>query len=459
MGTEKHLRLPIVLIIIKVDVIFPRNCMPKHKIRGFIGVKSNDGHDAPVLMVADTLKKSGVEVILGGYDLTVDKFVAAIIQEGVHFAGISSYNGGHIPFFKAVRDALKEKNHPHTHLIGGGGATITADDIALLEGEDGIDKIFRSGEANLIGPYIASQYDFSVVPDNPEKLVAGTREGDVSAISKLMNLAEEKARLDSLLDAKKAALDLTAGAEQAHRLLDEPIEEDGTTGQEVLEQCQRYAAHLSALDDPAEKTPTTVYGIAGRGGSGKSTLTDELILRFFNDPRTKNKKAAIIAVDPSSHGSGGALLADRIAYMYATDKNWVDTSRIFIRSVASRGHGNGIARALPDMIKILKAAAYDIFIESYGIGQPDVGIVNLVDKPVLVTTPDVGGAAQIAKEEMLNLPGVYVVLNKNELRGARHVSSLLRSKIDKKNLFLTTAIENNNPGVNELYRSLTEHYK
>lgn len=433
--------------------------MPKNKIRGFIGVKSNDGHDAAILVVADLLKKGGIEVILGGYDLTADKFVEAIIREGVHFAGISSYNGGHVPFFKAVRDQLEEKGYPHIHLIGGGGATITPDDIALLENETGIDKIFRSGEGHRVVPYLIEHYDFSVVPDNPEELVDDVLEGDELAISKFINLAEEKARLTSLLDQKKAALDITASPERIERLLEEPIEEAAATGKEVLDRTRFYAACLSRLDSKLEKPRATVYGITGRGGSGKSTLTDELILRFANDERTKNKKAAIIAVDPSSHRSGGALLADRIAYTYSTDKNWVDTSRIYIRSVAARGCGNGIARALPDMIKIMQAAGYDVFVESYGIGQPDTGILGLVDKPIYVTTPDIGGAAQIAKEELLNTPGVYVVLNKNELRGARHVGSLLRSQVDGNRLFLTSAIEHNDPGVNKLYQSLTEHYK
>ena len=184
---------------------------------------------------------------------------------------------------------------------------------------------------------------------------------------------------------------------------------------------------------------------------------DELILRFFKDGRMENKKVAVISIDPSSAGSGGALLADRIGYIYATDKNWVDTSRIFIRSVASRGYGQGIARALPDIVKILKAGGYDIFIESYGIGQPDIGITRVADQSIFVTTPDVGGAQQIEKEDMLNIPGVVVVLNKSEHRGSRHISSLLRKKVPSERLFLTTAIEHRNPGINSLYQSLTQH--
>lgn len=405
--------------------------MTKHKIRGFIGVKSNDGHDAPILVVADILKKGGIETILGGYDLTVDKFVRAIIHEGVHFAGISSYNGGHLPFFKAVRDELRKHNYPYIHLIGGGGATITAPEIEILEREDGIDKIFKSGEGNLIVPYIKDHYDFSVVPDSPEDLLEDVRKGDDLAISQWLNLAEEKARLESML------------AETAN-----PV--DSKADKVIRDQIDRYARCLAELNkSPAH---TTAYGITGRGGAGKSTLLDELILRFFNDERNSRRKLAIIAIDPSSHASGGALLADRIAYLYAADKNWVDTGRIFIRSVAARGFGRGIARALPDMIKILRAAGYDIFVESYGIGQPDTGIVEFVDKTVFVATPDIGGAAQIAKEEMLNVPGAYVALNKNELRGARHVASLLRGKVER--LFFTTAIEHKNPGVDELYQSL-----
>jgi len=394
-------------------------------------------------------------VILGGYDLTVDKFTEAIVQEGVHFAGISSYNGGHIPFFKAIKNNLQNRHYPHIHLTGGGGATITPEDINLLECEDGIDKIFRSGEGNLIVPFINNHYDFSTVPDHPENLLSRLPQGDVSAISGLMNLAEEKARLDTLLDKKKAEVDIASNPEQVHRLLDEPLEGNGPTGRQVLEQSKRYAACLSKLDSLPGKTPTWVYGITGRGGSGKSTLLDELILRFFHDERMNARKISILAVDPTSSRSGGALLADRIAYLYATDKTWVDTGRIFIRSVASRGYGDGIARALPDMIKILKAGGYDVFIESYGTGQPDTGITRLADQSILVITPDIGGASQIAKEEMLELPEVYIALNKNELRGAKHVTSLLQGKVNGNRLFLTTAIQHRNAGVDRLYQSLT----
>lgn len=432
--------------------------MFRHKIRGFIGVKSNDGHDAPILVVADIMKKGGIEVILGGYDLSVDKFTRAIIQEGVHFAGISSYNGGHIPFFLAVRNELRKRNYPHIHLIGGGGATFTPPEIETLEREDGIDKIFRSGEGGLIAPYVTDHYDFSVVPENGDDVLPDIRSGDEMAISGLLNLAEEKARLESMLEEAKTNLDLSGGSEQTRELLARPLQKDGPTGKEAMDSIRRHAALLSTLDTLAGKAQTTVFGITGRGGSGKSTLTDELILRFLNDPRTAKKKAAIIAIDPSSSASGGALLADRIAYMYATDKNWVDVNRIYIRSVASRGFGNGIARALPDMIKILKAADYDIFIESYGIGQPDTGIVKLADQSVFVATPDIGGAAQVAKEEMLSIPGVHVALNKSELRGARYVGGLLRGKIESERLFYTTAIEHKNPGVDALYRALTQHY-
>ncbi|MFQ5449327.1 MAG: cobalamin-dependent protein [Nitrospinaceae bacterium] len=431
----------------------------RNKIRGFIGVKSNDGHDAAILVVADGLKKGGVEVILGGYDITIHKFVEAIVQEGVHFAGISSYNGGHIPFFIGVRDALKQRGCPHIHIIGGGGATITPEDIEFLEREPGIDRIFKSGEGPQIVPYIREHYDFSVVPEHPEESIEDLRCADTLAVSGWLNLAEEKARLESLIDEKKVSLDLASSLRKGNEFLNEPVDPAGTTVREVLGKIESCAAAMSRLDPLDKNRPTTVYGITGRGGAGKSTLTDELILRFFHDQRNQGKRVALLAVDPSSHRSGGALLADRVAYMYATDKNWVDTGRIFIRSVAARGFGNGIARALPDMIKILTAAGYDIFIESYGTGQPDTGIARLVDKPVYVTTPDIGGASQIGKEEMLNVPGVYVVLNKNELRGARHVSGLLRGKINGNRLFLTTAIEHKNPGVDKLYRALTEHYR
>ncbi|GJL77847.1 MAG: hypothetical protein NPINA01_08360 [Nitrospinaceae bacterium] len=430
--------------------------MTKNIIRGFIGIKSNDGHDAPILVVADVLKKAGIEVILGGYDLTVDKFVEAILTEGVHFAGISSYNGGHIPFFKAVRDRLKIENYPFIHLIGGGGSTISLQDIDLLEKENGIDKIFKSGEAGLSVPFIQDHYDFCNVPDSPEALIADVERGKKLALSAFINLAEDKARLDSMLQEKIGRINLNEGSEQFNRLLNEPLGANGRLVKQTLERSRYLESCLLKLKPNSHQS--VVIGITGRGGSGKSTLTDELILRYFNDPRTEKRKVAILAVDPTSATSGGALLADRIAFMYATDKNWVDTSRVFIRSMASRGSGNGISGALPDTIKILKTAGYDIFIETYGTGQPDTGIVNLVDQAIYVTTPDLGGATQIAKEEMLQIPGTLVVLNKNELQGARRVSSLLRGTIDQENLFFTTAIEHNNPGVNQLYSALTRYF-
>ena len=430
--------------------------MTKHKIRGFVGVKSNDGHDAAILVIADALKQGGIEVILGGYDLTVDKFVDAIIQEGVHFAGISSYNGGHIPFFEAVRNALQRKNYPHIHLIGGGGATMAPEDIESLEQQAGIDKIFRAGEGDAVLPYINEHFDFSVTPEEPDALLEGVKTGDELALSRWINLAEEKARLESILEDYRRAGNPIGKEEAPH--LDQSYWEEMGGEQEILQKIKSFERYLSALDERVRAKRSTVFGMTGRGGSGKSTITDELILRFFKDGRMENRKVAIISIDPSSAVSGGALLADRIGYIYATDKNWVDTRRIFIRSVASRGYGQGIARALPDIVKILKAGGYDIFIESYGIGQPDIGVSRVADLSIFVTTPDMGGAQQIEKEDMLNIPGVVVVLNKSEHQGSRHVSSLLQKKVPKERLFLTTAIEHGNPGINSLYQSLTQHF-
>lgn len=410
------------------------------KIRGFLGVKSNDGHDAPLLIVADALKKGGIEVILGGYDLTVDKFVDAIIQESVHFAGISSYNGGHIPFFTAVRDRLKEKGHRHIHLIGGGGATFLPQDIERLEREEGIDKIFQSGEAEASVAYVLSHYRYSTVPDRLDDLPDRARSGDVPAVAGLLNAAEEKAWLETLVESRAHPGNGEAPWTVSQR-------------QELEQRIRWLDEGLSRLDGPAEGA-TRVYGIAGRGGAGKSTLLDELLFRWFRDPRNETRRVAVLAIDPSSQSTGGALLADRIAYMYATDKNWVDTDRIFIRSVAARGHGEGLARAAPDMIRVFRSAGYDVFIETYGIGQPDAGIMNVVDKAVLVTTPDLGGPYQLMKEELLNRPGVLVVLNKNEVAGARRAQSLLRSRVPERNLFFTTATEHRDPGLDELYRAL-----
>ncbi|MCF8723389.1 methylmalonyl-CoA mutase [Nitrospina gracilis] len=415
--------------------------LPRHMIRGFLGVKSNDGHDAPLLIVADALKQGGIEVILGGYDLTVDKFVQAIVQEGVQFAGISSYNGGHIPFFRAVRDRLQAIGHPHVHLVGGGGATFLDRDIKLLEKEKGIDKIFRTGEGTKSAEFIRTHYGYSTVPERLDDLPKLVQDGEISAVARILNVAEEKAWLETLMEKG-----MRSGSE-------DPLATDLEIS-DWQERIRYFGDCLSSLNGASLQG--RVIGIAGRGGCGKSTLLDELLLRWFSDKRNEERKVAVIAIDPSSQSSGGALLADRIAYMYATDKNWVDTDRIFIRSVASRGYGEGLARALPDMIRIFQSAGYDVFVETYGIGQPDAGIVDLVDQSVLVTTPDLGGPYQLMKEEMLNRPDVLVVLNKSELPGARRAQSLLRSRVSEGNLFMTTATEHRNPGVDDLYRALVE---
>ena len=276
--------------------------MTNNIIRGFIGIKSNDGHDAPILVVADILKKAGIEVILGGYDLTVDKFVEAIITEGVHFAGISSYNGGHIPFFKAVRDRLEIENYPFIHLIGGGGSTISLQDIDLLENENGIDKIFKSGEAGLSVPFIKDHYDFCNVPDSPGELIDGVKMGNKLALSAFVNLAEDKARLDSALQEKMGRINMNEASEPFNRLLNESLGVNGGLVKQALERSRYLENCLSQLKPNSHRS--VVIGITGRGGSGKSTLTDELILRYFNDPRTEKRKVAILAVDPTSATSG-----------------------------------------------------------------------------------------------------------------------------------------------------------
>ncbi len=426
--------------------------MYRNKIRGLIGVKSNDGHDAPILVVAEILKQAGIEVVYGGYDLTARKFAQAAIQEGVHFIGISSYNGGHIPFFRQVRDELKAKNYPYQHIIGGGGATITAEDVALLE-KEGIDRIFRQQEGHLAPDYIASHYDFLALPEKWDSLAEKALAGDEIALSAFLNTAEEKARLEAILRDIRESLDLD-NPEGVADLLKRKVENDGRTAKEILGAVKSYADHLKIFEEKAGTSKSRVIGITGRGGSGKSTLIDQLVFRYMQDPRNEKRKIAIFAVDPSSAVGGGALLADRMSYAYATDKKWVDTSRIYIRSFASRGYGEGLAGALPDAIRIFRAAGYDILVETYGTGQADAGIYKWVDQTVFVTTPDFGGEAQMRKEALLDLPETLVVLNKNDLSGALRASGLLKSKIEEKRLFLTTAAEQNDPALQALYEKL-----
>jgi len=301
-------------------------------------------------------------------------------------------------------------------------------------------------------------------------LVQKVIEGNSVAISEFLNLSEEKAWFDSLiLEQLEEILEHSRMEDLSQIRKDKVLENELTIG-ETAELINEYNKSLDLLTSISKNSQTYTIGITGRGGAGKSTLIDELIFRYLKDERNSNRKLAIIAVDPSPK-SGGAVLKDRVGYTYGTNRRYLEKSseekfpddqafeyfnRIFIRSVASRGYGRGICRALPDMIKVMKSAGYDVIVETYGTGQEETDIVDLVNQSVFVTTPDMGGENQILVENMLDIPNVYVVLNKQEKEGSGLIKGLLLQKVKEDRLFLTTASEHNDPGVDKLYDKLAK---
>lgn len=444
--------------------------MAKYIIRGFFCVKSNDGHDAPILYLADKLQSHGLELIYGGYDLKYSQCIDAAIEEGVQFVGISSYNGGHTEFFTRVRKGLDKRGFGHVPIIGGGGATITARDIAKLESVPGIDKVFSSAATvEQILEHILSNYDLSTLHDAQH--IDGVIDGDVGHISTFLNLAEEKARLEGIR------------REFFSKILGEIDYDDSKLPGEIKKRGNTKLAgtgltlgeidnRLRELNDflrklykrSGERERRFTIGVIGRGGSGKSTLIDELVFRFFQETPHSKAKLAVLAVDPSN-SSGGSFLKERVTYTYTTDKyklfellnikqSPMNLQRIFYRSLASRGNKDGVSDAIVDMTKILHAGGYNVIVETSGTGQSVMLEEGFYDQQVFVTTPDMGSQKQVDVENMLGVRDVVVVINKSDKIGAGDVRASIRSRVGDSNIIQTVASVHNNSGIDDLYERL-----
>ncbi|MDH5646402.1 MAG: cobalamin-dependent protein, partial [Candidatus Heimdallarchaeota archaeon] len=335
----------------------------KHKIRIISATSLFDGHDASINMIRRILQDSGVEVIHLGHNRSVKDIVNAAIQENVQGVTISSYQGGHIEFFKYMRDLLNENGYEHVKIFGGGGGVIIPDEIAELH-EYGISRIFSPDDGREMGPqgminYILKECDFPPKSKNYLK-------SNFTAVSNSISLIEE-----SILEGKKIDV--------------EPAEE------------------VNSL--------IPVLGITGTGGAGKSSLTDELVRRFVNDFNTR--RVAILSVDPTKRKTGGALLADRIRMNSLTYSD-----RIFMRSFATRRANVATSKAISQAINICKKENFDlIIVETSGIGQSDTEIIDLTDCSIYVMTADYGAATQLEKIDMIDYAD-FIVINKFERRGS-----------------------------------------
>jgi isobutyryl-CoA mutase len=340
--------------------------LPRHPVRFVTAASLFDGHDASINIMRRILQSQGCEVIHLGHDRSVETVVRAAIQEDVQGIAISSYQGGHVEYFSYLRDLLDSRGAGHIRIYGGGGGVIVPDEIALLA--DKRVRIFSPEDGQSLGlvGMIASmveECDVSLIDDAP----------DLDAV--LAGQELELARAITLLE---------AGAAPAG----------------WMDQIHAAASHRA----------TPVLGITGTGGSGKSTLTDELLRRFRADQEGK-LRIAVIAVDPTRRKGGGALLGDRIRM------NSIDLGSVTFRSLATRRAGSEIPENLGDVIAVCKATHDLVIVETPGIGQGDAGIVPFVDASLYVMTPEFGAASQLEKIDMLDFADA-VAINKFERRGA-----------------------------------------
>ncbi len=409
---------------------------PTNKVRFVTAASLFDGHDAAINIMRRILQSMGAEVIHLGHNRSVDEVVTAALQEDVQGIAISSYQGGHVEYFKYMVDLLRERGGGHIQVFGGGGVIVPAE-IAELQAY-GVTRIYspedgqRMGLAGMIGEMVM-RCDHDLSSHAPAELAAvqGHAEANWRALAQLITALENNKTPDAL----KAAL--TSAAANIH---------------------------------------IPVLGITGTGGAGKSSLTDELIRRLRLD-QGDNLRLAVISIDPSRRKSGGALLGDRIRMnaigpwntSVRTEPAGSDGTdsgqRVFMRSLATRDFGSEISQALPDVLAACKVAGFDlVIVETSGIGQGDAAIVPLVNVPLYVMTPEFGAASQLEKIDMLDF-AEFVAINKFDRKGAADALRDVAKQVQRNKeawgespetmpVFGTMASRFNDDGVTALYQAL-----
>nr|MBP6766009.1 cobalamin-dependent protein [Rubrivivax sp.] len=396
---------------------------PQHKLRFVTAASLFDGHDAAINIMRRILQGMGAEVIHLGHNRSVDEVVTAALQEDVQGIAISSYQGGHVEYFKYMVDLLRQRGGAHIQVFGGGGGVIVPAEISELQAY-GVARIY-----------------------SPED---GQRMGLAGMIGEMVKRAD----VDLCGYAPQSVGALQGHTDAAWRALAQAIT--------ALENGKATDAFKAALATAAAATQIPVLGITGTGGAGKSSLTDELIRRLRLD-QGDTLRIAVISIDPSRRKSGGALLGDRIR-MNAISP-WQQGARVFMRSLATRDFGSEISQALPDVVLACKAAGFDlVVVETSGIGQGDAAIVPLVDVPMYVMTPEFGAASQLEKIDMLDF-AEFVAINKFDRKGASDALRDVAKQVQRNKeafksppeampVFGTMASRFNDDGVTALYQAL-----
>ena len=388
--------------------------LPSRPVRFITAATLFDGHDAAINIMRRILQSQGAEVIHLGHNRSVAEVVSAAIQEDVHGIAVSSYQGGHLEYFKFLIDELRRLGSAHIKVFGGGGGVIVPDEIAELQAY-GVTKIFS--------------------PDDGQQL------GLAAMVNTMIEACDD--------DLAAESVDLYDVFNGNHRALARILTciEELRTGNEVL----------AAIRSAAGARPTAVLGMTGTGGSGKSSLTDEIVRRFRIDQQDK-LQIAVLAIDPTRRRGGGALLGDRIRM------NAIEGDNVYYRSFATRGGTGEVPATIDDMIAACKAAGFDlVIVETPGIGQGDAGVVDHVDVPVYVMTPEFGAASQLEKIDMLDFAAA-VAINKFERRGGEDALRDVRRQMarnlerfganDDLPVFGTIASRFNDDGVTALYQYL-----
>lgn len=398
---------------------------PKNPIRIVTAAALFDGHDASINMIRRLLQDAGAEVIHLGHNRSVMDVVTAALQESAQGICISSYQGGHMEYFKYIKDLLREAGADEVKIFGGGGGVIVHEEKKELENY-GIDFIFHPEDGRRMGlmgmiDLILQKCDFPM--DHPKKLTSVIQERN----------------------------------DLPHRLLGlaiDQVERKGAVGTETAQALQSF--------ERQSKNAPVVLGITGTGGAGKSSLIDELLQRFLNAFPQKNM--AVVCVDPSKKKTGGGLLGDRIRM------NSLQRPHVYMRSLASRGSGSEIAKSLPTVLEQLKKYKFDFIIaETSGIGQANTAITEFVDLSLYVMTSEFGAQSQLEKIDMIDYADL-IAINKADRRGSLDALRDVRKQYKRSRkmfeaddkvlpVFLTQAAQFNDQGCNELFLKLTDLLK